>query len=123
MEQANEFFLDQIKVSDIVTFIIGVVAFLKAVEFLRKDFYDNIGNSITENTEPINRRLEEIEANINKIDQEQCKSFLTQYLNADRDLKETEKQRIYEVYQHYIELGGNSYIKEEFKRMQDEGKL
>lgn len=116
-------FIYQIKVADIVTFIIGVVSFLKAVELLGKDFYGNIGKSITKNIGPINMRLEEIEANLNKIDKEQCKSFLTQYLNVDRDLKETEKQRIYEVYQHYIELGGNSYIKEEFERMQDEGKL
>lgn len=116
-------FIDQIKVTDVVTVVIGVVTFLKAIQYLSKDFYDKVGNSIMENTEPINVRLEEIEANINKIDKEQCKSFLTQYLNVDRDLKETEKQRIYEVYQHYIELGGNSYIKEEFERMQDEGKL
>ena len=116
-------FIDQIKVADVVTFVIGVVTFLKAVEYLAKDFYDKIGSSITENTDPINRRLDKIEANINKIDKEQCKSFLTQYLNEDRDLKDTEKQRIYEVYQHYRELGGNSYIKEGFERMQDEGKL
>lgn len=115
--------IDQIKVTDVVAIIIGVATFLKAVEYLSKDFYNKIGNSIMENTEPLNRRLDEIEANINKADKEQCKSFLTQYLNVDRDLKETEKQRIYEVYQHYRELGGNSYIKEEFERMQDKGKI
>lgn len=116
-------FIDQIKVADVVTFIIGVVSFIKAVEYLAKDFYDKIGNSITESTEPISRRLDDIEAQMTKIDKEQCKSFLTQNLNADHELSETEKQRIYEVYQHYRELGGNSYIKEEFERMQGEGKL
>lgn len=116
-------FIDQIKVADVVTFVIGVVTFLKAVEYLAKDFYDKIGNSITENTEPISRRLDEIESNITKIDKEQCKSFLTQNLNTDHKLSDTEKQRIYEVYQHYRELGGNSYIKEEFEKMQSEGKL
>lgn len=50
-------FIDQIKVADIVTFIIGVVSFLKAVDFLVKDFYDRIDNSIVENTEPINRKI------------------------------------------------------------------
>jgi len=116
-------FIEQIKVADVVTFIIGAVTFLKAVEYLAKDFYDKIGNSITEHTDPISRRLDEIEANITKIDKDQCKSFLTQNLNADHKLSDTEKQRIYEVYQHYRELGGNSYIKEEFERMQGEGKL
>lgn len=118
-----KFFIDQIKVADIITFVIGVVTFFKSIEYLAKNVYDKIGNSIMENTKPINGRLDEIEANINKIDREQCKSFLTQYLNVNHELKETEKQRIYEVYQHYRELGGNSYIKEEFERMQDEGKL
>ena len=118
-----KFFIDQIKVADIITFVIGIVTFFKSVEYLSKNVYDKIGSSIMENTKPINGRLDEIEANINKIDMEQCKSFLTQYLNVDRDLKETEKQRIYEVYQHYRELGGNSYIKEEFERMQDKGKF
>lgn len=116
-------FIEQIKVADVVTFIIGVVSFIKAVEYLAKNFYDKIRDSITENTEPINRRLDNIEANINKIDKEQCKSFLTHNLNVDHELSETEKQRVYEVYQHYRDLGGNSYIKEEFERMQGEGKL
>lgn len=96
-----KFFIYQIKVADVVTFVIGVVTFLKAIEYLAKGFYDKVGNSIMENTEPINRRLDEIESNITKIDKEQGKSFLTQYLNVDRDLKEIEKQRIYEVYQQY----------------------
>ena len=116
-------FIEQIKVADVVTFVIGVVTFLKAVEYIAKDFYDKISNSITENTKPISIRLDVIEAQMTKIDKEQCKSFLTQTLNADHELSETEKQRIYEVYQHYRELGGNSYIKEEFEKMQDKGKI
>lgn len=118
-----KYFIDQIKVADIVGLIIGLVSFIKAAEYIVKEFYDKIGNSITENTEPINKRLDDIENNLTKIDKEQCKSFLTQNLNADHELSEIEKQRIYEVYQHYRDLGGNSYIKEEFERMQDEGKL
>lgn len=116
-------FIDQIKVADVVTFIIGVVSFFKSVEYLIKDFYYRIGTLIAENTNPINRRLDDIEAQMTKIDKEQCKSFLTQNLSANHELNETEKQRIYEVYQHYRELGGNSYIKEEFERMQGKGKL
>ncbi|AVJ48880.1 hypothetical protein [Lactobacillus phage PMBT4] len=116
-------FINQIKVADIVTLIIGVVSLVKAIEYLAKDFYDKIGSSITKSTDPISKRLDEIEANINKLDREQCKNFLIQNLISDRELKETEKQRIHEVYQHYRELGGNSYIKEEFERRQKEGKI
>lgn len=116
-------FIEQITVADIISFIIGLVAFVKAVDYIIKGLSDNLLNTLRKSIEPINKRLDEIESNLTKIDKEQCKSFLTQNLNSDHELSETERQRVYEVYQHYRELGGNSYIKEEFEKMQDEGKL
>ena len=116
-------FIEQITVADIASVIIGLVALIKAVEYIVREISSNLMNTVRKSVEPINRRLGTIENNLKKIDKEQCKSFLTQCFNADHELSETERQRVYEVYQHYRELGGNSYIKEEFERLQDEGKL
>ena len=116
-------FFEHITVADIASFIIGLVAFIKAVEYIVKEISANLMTTVRKSIEPINRRLETIQKNLVEIDKEQCKSFLTQCFNADHELSETERQRVYEVYQHYRELGGNSYIKEEFERMQGEGKL
>lgn len=109
-------FIEQITVADIVGFIIGLVAFIKAVDYIVKGLSDNFLNNVRKSIEPISRRLDE-------IDKEQCKNYLIQCFHENRDLSEFEKQRVHEVYQHYRELGGNSYIKEEFEKMQDEGKL
>ena len=109
-------FIEQITVADIVSFIIGLVAFIKAAEDIVKGLSDNFLNSVRKSIEPISRRLDD-------IDKEQCKNYLIQCFHENRDLSEFEKQRVHEVYQHYRELGGNSYIKEEFEKMQDEGKL
>lgn len=116
-------FIEQITLADIVSFVIGLVTFIKAVEYISRGIYNNFLNNVRKSVEPINRKLEGIEKNLKRIDREQCKSFLIQTLNADHELSETERQRVYEVYQHYRALGGNSYVKEEFERMQDEGKL
>ena len=118
-----EQFIDSIEITNIVALVIGLVSLIKAIQFLASGFYAKIDNLIMSNINPINNRLDSIEANLKKIDKEQCKSFLTQNLNSDHELSETERQRVYEVYQHYRELGGNSYIKEAFEKMQDEGKL
>lgn len=109
-------FIEQITVADIASFIIGLVAFVKAVEYITKGLSDNFLNNVRKSIEPISRRLD-------NIDKEQCKNYLIQCFHENRDLSEFEKQRVHEVYQHYRELGGNSYIKEEFEKMQDEGKL
>lgn len=109
-------FIEQITVVDIASFIIGLVAFIKAVEYIAKGLSDNFLNNVRKSIEPISRRLDD-------IDKEQCKNYLIQCFHENRDLSEFERQRVHEVYQHYRDLGGNSYIKEEFEKMQDEGKL
>lgn len=109
-------FIEQITVADIVGFIIGLVAFAKAVEYIVTGLSSNFLNIVRKSIEPISRRLDD-------IDKEQCKNYLVNCFHEDRELSEFEKQRVHEVYQHYRELGGNSYIKEEFERMQDEGKF
>lgn len=109
-------FIEQVTVADIVSFIIGLVAFIKAVEYIVTGLSNNLLNTVKKSVEPISRRLDD-------IDKEQCKNYLVQCFHENRKLSEFEKQRVYEVYQHYRDLGGNSYIKEEFERLQDEGKF
>lgn len=111
-----KYFIEQITVVDIVSFVVALVAFIKAVEYIIRGVSNNLLNMVRKSVEPIKRRLDD-------IDKEQCKNYLTQCFHEDRKLSEFEKQRVHEVYQHYRNLGGNSYIKEEFERLQDEGKF
>lgn len=79
-----------------------------------------------EQMDEINRRLDQQEKSIQKIDLENCKNFLVSYLakaEVDAAYDEIETQRFWEEYQHYTEAGGNSYIKEKVKKLQQQGKL
>lgn len=116
-------FIEQITVVDIVSFVVALVAFIKAVEYIIRGVSNNLLNMVRKSIEPINRRLDDISNDLNTLDKEQCKNYLIQCFHEDRKLSEFEKQRVHEVYQHYRDLGGNSYIKEEFERLQDEGKF
>lgn len=66
---------------------------------------------------------------IDKIDNVQLlsdKNFLVRFLadiEQDNKIDEVEKERFYEVYKDYRELGGNSYIAHKVEKLQKEGKL
>lgn len=74
-------------------------------------------------------RLEEHVDTIKRIDNVQLlsdKNFLVSFLARVENgliIDEVEKERFYEVYKDYRELGGNSYIAHKVEKLQKEGKL
>lgn len=66
---------------------------------------------------------------IDKIDNVRLlsdKNFLVSFLARVENgliIDEVEKERFYEVYKDYRELGGNSYIAHKVEKLQKEGKL
>ena len=74
-------------------------------------------------------RIEQHADTIKRIDNVQLlsdKNFLVSFLARVENgliIDEVEKERFYEVYKDYIELGGNSYIAHKVEKLQKEGKL
>jgi len=74
-------------------------------------------------------RIEQHSDTIKRIDNVQLlsdKNFLVSFLARVENgliIDEVEKERFYEVYKDYIELGGNSYIAHKVEKLQKEGKL
>lgn len=68
-----------------------------------------------------------INEQIKKVDLENCKNFLVSFLarcdKQDCVIDEIEKARFWEQYEHYLELGGNSYIKNRVEQLRKDGKL
>ena len=74
-------------------------------------------------------RIEQHADTIKRIDNVQLlsdKNFLVRFLadvEQGNKIDEVEKERFYEVYKNYRELGGNSYIAHKVEKLQKEGKL
>ena len=68
-----------------------------------------------------------INEQIKRVDLENCKNFLVSFLaRCDRQgcvIDEIEKARFWEQYEHYLELGGNSYIKNRVEQLRKDEKL
>ena len=71
-------------------------------------------------------QLKPISDQLTKVDMETTKNFLVRCI-ADIErgdaMSETEKERFYEQYEHYLQKGGNTYIKSKVERLIAEDKL
>lgn len=74
----------------------------------------------------IAKGFEPIREEIKTVDMNATKNFLVSQIDEmerNGSLGGVSKQRFFEQYEHYIQKGGNSYIKHEVERLQKEGKL
>lgn len=75
---------------------------------------------------PMEDKLDKIDAKTKDIDMSASKNFLVRFL-ADVEqgnmVDEIEKERFYETYEHYIKIGGNSYIVDKVEKLKKENKL
>lgn len=103
--------------------VIGIYASIKKI---KKEFTDIFDNAL----KPTNKKIDDLGADLTKkienTDINSTKNFLVariSELKSDGKLDDISKERFYEQYEHYIKMGGNSYIKSEVEKLQKEGKL
>ena len=106
---------------------IGIlVAIVTGTTYLTRQLKDWIEKILDEKFKALDKRIDEIEVKIDKVDMETCKNFLVRFL-ADVEngtlILEQEKERFWEEYGHYINAGGNSYIKEWTEKLKKKGYL
>lgn len=91
------------------------------------EFVGIVGTILFGSKKIINKQLEPINKKIIKIDENQCRNFLVDFLaDIDNGIKKDDVQikRAYEVYEHYTnELHKNSYIHDKWEKARKEGKL
>lgn len=107
--------MENITIGTIATYVAFLVALIGGVEFLLARFNKLFDNKL----KPINNRLNDIELSSDK-------NFIVRFL-ADIEegnlVDDVEKERFYEIYQRYKELGGNSYVSHKVDKLEKEGKL
>ena len=111
------------QVSLALTFIIGLIS---GIGFLSQNTKKWISNAMKEQMSDIKAQMGDITDRLDQVDLESTKNYLVTYLSdieRGKALDEIEKERFYEQYQHYLHLGGNSYIKSKVESLQKKGWL
>ena len=119
-------FLQDITLGNIATIVTFTVALISGIVYLRTNVKKWIANSLTEQFKTLEDNQAEMARNIAAVDLNGCKDYLVRFLSdveSGQPIDEIEKERFYERYQHYIESGGNSYIKSKVEKLKHDGKL
>ncbi len=107
-----------VTIAFIVALLSGIAALKKSIksgiEAALKDKFDSIEKSQKEKFESLEKSQAEILKRLDSVDLENCKNYLVTFLSEaarGEQKDETEIQRFWEEYEHYVSKGGNSYIK------------
>ena len=129
--------MKNITLEDIYNFVIVLGAFLGAGSIIVKVALKSGKKVLDKTLDPFMKRIdkmdelrikqhEETKEEIKQVQLYSDKNFLVRFL-ADIEqgnvVDEVEKERFYEVYKDYKDLGGNSYISHKVEKLQKEGKL
>lgn len=102
--------IDQI--SGVLTYLMGLIGVLTTV-------YATIKKGIDKGFKPINDKIDKVDINATK---NYLVASISDIKQGDK-LDDITRQRFIEQYDHYIALGGNSYIKLEVEKLKKEGRL
>ena len=118
--------MEQITIGQIGVAITVLVGLIGSISFLHSKLKTWVSDALKDQLETIDRRFNEMEKEIAILDIETCKDFLFRFLadvEQGAEVSEIEIERFYKQYQHYIKIGGNSYIRHKYEKLKAEGKL
>ena len=111
------------QITAIVTFLSLFIGTIASLITFSKSFISKI-------LKPINQKIDHLEkistTSRNNIELELIKIILVNFINdVEQGNKKTsiQKQNIYELYDRYKKLGGNSYVHDRWKKLSEEGKI
>lgn len=118
--------IENITIGQISVAIAFIVAFVGGVKYILSDIKKIMDKSL----KPTNDKIDALETNLTKqiknTDLNATKNFLVariEELKNNDDIADSTRQRVYEEYSHYLELGGNGFIQAEIDALKREGKL
>ena len=118
--------MEGLTLKDISIGLALIVGLLSSTAYLNKNLKDWIGKQFDDKVKPFQSTLDDLSEKVTRVDMQSCKNFLVRCL-ADFEngvnISETEQQRFWENYEHYISNGGNSYIKHKVEKLKSDGKL
>ncbi|MBQ6483077.1 MAG: hypothetical protein IJI45_18380 [Anaerolineaceae bacterium] len=111
------------QIAVIITFVVGVVT---GVGFLGQKIKGWITNTMKDEFSSVHAQIQRLDDRISAVDMESTKNFLVDYLSRierGEALDEIALERFWEQYEHYVQAGGNSYIRRKVDQLKTDGKL
>lgn len=118
--------MKNLTVEQVGYFITYLVALITGIAFLTNKAKTWIAKSLKDEFVPINDKIDDLTEKVDAVDKNSCKNYIVRCLadfERDESISETEKERFWEQYEHYQNIGGNSYVTRKVEGLKKEGKL
>ena len=118
--------MESITIGQIALVIAFIVGLIKGIEYLYNLVSKGATKWLNGCLNPINDSINNLSKKIDDVDMNACKNYLVRFLadvEQGNEIDEIEKERFYEEYKHYTDLGGNSYVKDKVEKLKKEEKL
>lgn len=119
--------MEELTLGQISLTIAFIVALVGGVKYVLNDMKKIMDKALKPTNDKIDHIEKKLTDEMNKIDMNATKNFLVSRLHEikknDDVLDDVTKERFFEQYEHYKNLGGNSYIANEVERLRKEGRL
>lgn len=118
--------MEDITIGQVGAALAFIVGFFGGVAYLKNVLKGILSSVVKQELEPMRKQMDEMQQKIDRVDMESCKNFLVRCLSElerGESISETERERFWEQYEHYIEKGHNSYIKSKVEQLRKQGKL
>lgn len=118
--------MESITLGQVAVALAFVISLIGSVGYLKTHIEGWISQAMRPQIDEVKAQLNDLSERISTVDQEATKNFLVEFLS---DLErsgtsdEVELARFWEQYEHYVDAGGNSYIKRKVEQLKSEGKL
>lgn len=117
---------DAVTLEQVRELVIGVAAIITACGVITTWVSKKFEKKVLEAVKPLQDSVDEMHKRLNDVEMDSLKNYLTGCLariELEMPMPEIEKERFWESYGRYREMGGNSYIKEKVEKLKQEGKL
>lgn len=96
------------------TFLNALMIIFNFISRVKKPVDTVVDKKFKEALEPITEKLDNVNADIKRLDKNQCMNYLVEFIEDSKNgipKDEIQKKRASEVFDHYtLDLHGNSYI-------------
>ena len=118
--------MDNITLGDIANVLIFVAGVITAGGVIAGFMSKRFGKVMSEQLQPLNDKIDLLTNSVDGVSMENCKNFLVSRISEMESGKKLDKvveERFWENYDHYTQLGGNSYIHTAVENLKKQGKL
>ena len=106
--------MEQLTIGQLAAAVTFIVALVTGIKYLNKTIKEWINSALNDRFKTLEKKIDDQDKKLDELDIDECKNYIILFIskvnNGDK-IEDMELQRFYNLYEHYLDEGENSFIK------------